>query len=48
MYNLEHDEYADHHIDDSDLTINTSDLPKGIYILEVYAEGRSSIKMIVK
>jgi len=32
----------------SDLTINTSDLPKGIYILEVYAEGRSSIKMIVK
>ncbi len=32
----------------SDLTINTSDLPKGIYILEVYADGKSARQKIIK
>ena len=32
----------------NELTINTSDLAKGIYILEVYADGKSARKKIVK
>ncbi|MFZ7114516.1 MAG: T9SS type A sorting domain-containing protein [Bacteroidota bacterium] len=31
-----------------DLTIDTSELPKGIYILEVSADNKSSVKKIVK